>query len=79
MVVDLLAAAADAIGDLFDGADAAPSAPPPATPPSEVHFGGGRWEGTDRWGNPVEQSSTGGPVHANSGAAVDPLDVTWKS
>ena len=44
---------------------------------SEIPFAGGRWEGSDQWGNPVEQSSLGPPTNANNGAQVDPNDVTW--
>lgn len=70
------------LADLFDGADATDSAADTVAQSgghaAPVHFEGGRWEGTDQWGNPVEQSSLGPPTNANTGVPVDPNDVTWK-
>lgn len=76
MIFDLITAVVDTIGDLLDGPDPAPA--PTVSAPGELHFGGGRWEGTDQWGGPVEQSSTGGPYNPNTSAPVNPNNVTWQ-
>lgn len=46
---------------------------------AELTFGGGRWEGHDQWGNPVQQSPGSPPVDSATGKEVNPNNVTWKS
>ncbi len=82
--LDLSSMSLEDLQDLFEqaiGPDNVPDATgAPLSRPdahSEIPFAGGRWEGSDQWGNRVEQSSLGPPTNANNGAQVDPNDVTW--
>ncbi|MEJ2867383.1 hypothetical protein WCD74_06365 [Actinomycetospora sp. OC33-EN08] len=44
-----------------------------------VHFAGGRWEGVDQWGNPVQQSPGTPPTDQTTGKLVNPRTITWNS
>jgi hypothetical protein len=82
--LDLSTMSLEDLQDLFEHTTGSHHVPDTASPPASStaahageRFAGGRWEGVGKWGEPVEQSSLGPPTNANTGAKVDPNDVTW--
>ena len=75
--IDLSALTPDPVLDLLQQAGVVDGGGEQHHRAGEVRFGGGRWEGHDQWGNPVQQSPGSPPTNSNTGQEVSPNDVTW--